>query len=56
MKNLLLPDEVAQLLGKTRRTIYRMIADGRLPGVNPRRGPLRVPREAVVDLIKGRVG
>ncbi|AEB09334.1 helix-turn-helix domain-containing protein [Desulfobacca acetoxidans] len=44
------PDEVAELLLISKRTIYRMIHDGRLDGVDKNRRPLRVPREAILSL------
>jgi excisionase family DNA binding protein len=43
-KSLLRPDEVAALLNLTQRTVYRMIRDGRLPGVKVGRAPWRIPR------------
>lgn len=39
------PDEVAALLSLSRRTVYRMIRDGRLQGVRFGSGPWRIPRE-----------
>ena len=45
------PDEVAELLALSRRTIYRMIKDGRLPGVKLGPGPWRIPRESLVHLL-----
>jgi len=44
------PDEVAALLNVNRRTIYRMILDGRLPGVNLDHRPRRIPRAAITAL------
>lgn len=44
------PDEVAALLALSRRTIYRMIKDGRLPGVKWGSGPWRIPRESLAAL------
>ena len=44
------PDEVAALLNVHRRTIYRMIRDGRLPGVTMDQRPRRIPRDAVAAL------
>jgi excisionase family DNA binding protein len=41
------PDEVARLLDLSRRTIYRMIRDGRLHAVKWGSGPWRIPREAL---------
>jgi excisionase family DNA binding protein len=51
-KKFLRPDEVAHALVFTRRTIYRMIRDGRLPALklNPS-GPWRIPRENIISLI-----
>jgi excisionase family DNA binding protein len=45
------PDEVARLLVLSRRTIYRMIRDGRLHAVKWGSGPWRVPREALMSLL-----
>jgi excisionase family DNA binding protein len=44
------PDEVAVILDLSRRTIYRMIRDGRLPGVKWGSGPWRIPRESLTGL------
>lgn len=44
------PDEVAAILALSRRTIYRMIKDGRLPGVKWGSGPWRIPRESLHGL------
>jgi excisionase family DNA binding protein len=44
------PDEVAAVLALSRRTIYRMIRDGRLPGVQWGSGPWRIPRESLAGL------
>ncbi|OPX20363.1 MAG: hypothetical protein BZ151_04355 [Desulfobacca sp. 4484_104] len=49
-KRLFRPDEVAQLLDLSRRTVYRMIRDGRLPGVRMGSRPWRVPRESLIAL------
>lgn len=46
------PDEVAALLALSRRTIYRMMRDGRLPGIKLGAGPWRIPRETLVDLLQ----
>lgn len=48
-KALFRPDEVAALMNCSKRTIYRMLRDGRLPREHR---PLRVPRAAVVGLLK----
>jgi excisionase family DNA binding protein len=45
------PDEVAEILTLSRRTIYRMIRDGRLPAVKLRPGPWRIPRESLMRLL-----
>jgi len=45
------PDEVAQILSLTRRTVYRMIRDGRLPSVRFGSGPWRIPRETLLPLL-----
>lgn len=47
------PDEVAQLLALSRRTVYRMIRDGRLQAVKWGEGPWRIPRESLGDLVAG---
>jgi excisionase family DNA binding protein len=44
------PDEVAEILLITKRTVYRMVHDGRLSGVDLTQRPWRIPREAVVSL------
>lgn len=49
-KALFRPDEVADLLALSRRTIYRMIRDGRLPSVKLGAGPWRVPRNSLARL------
>jgi excisionase family DNA binding protein len=45
------PDEVARLLDLSRRTIYRMIRDGRLQAVKWGSGPWRISREALRALL-----
>jgi len=45
------PDEVAEILALSRRTVYRMIRDGRLNGVRWGSGPWRIPREALSALL-----
>ena len=47
-KQFLRPDEVAELLLITKRTVYRMIHDGRLGGVDFTKRPWRIPKEAVL--------
>ena len=41
------PDELAAVLELSRRTVYRMIRDGRLAAVRWGGGPWRIPQEAV---------
>ena len=50
-KKLFRPDEVAQILCLSRRTIYRMIRDGRLPAVRLGAGPWRISRETLLMLL-----
>jgi excisionase family DNA binding protein len=50
-KRLFRPDEVAQILCLSRRTIYRMIRDGRLPAVRLGAGPWRISRETLLTLL-----
>ena len=45
------PDEVARFLALSRRTIYRMMRDGRIQGVKPAAGPWRIPRESLAGLL-----
>ncbi len=45
------PDEVAALLDLSRRTIYRMIRDGRIPGIKWGSGPWRIPQESLAGLL-----
>lgn len=52
-KRFLRPDEVAQVLALSRRTIYRMIRDHRLDAIKPAGGAWRVPRQAVEGLLSG---
>ncbi len=46
------PDEVAAILALSRRTVYRMIRDGRLPGVKLGAGPWRIPRASLEVLLQ----
>ena len=46
------PDEVAAFLCLSRRTIYRMIRDGRLPGIKLGKAPWRISRQALVNLLE----
>jgi len=51
-KRLLRPDEVAAFLAFSRRTIYRMIRQGRLPSVKLGvAGPWRVPQQSLIALL-----
>ena len=50
-KRLFRPDEVAQILCLSRRTIYRMIRDGRLAAVRLGAGPWRISRETLLTLL-----
>jgi hypothetical protein len=53
-KSLFRPDEVAFLLAKSTRTIYRMMERGALQGkYKGGKGPLWIPRDAVLALIAG---
>jgi excisionase family DNA binding protein len=52
-KRLFRPDEVAAILAVSRRTVYRMIRDGRIFGVKWGCGPWRIPRESLVSLLPG---
>ena len=45
------PDEVADILCLSRRTVYRMIRDGRLSGVRLGSGPWRIARESIKHLV-----
>jgi excisionase family DNA binding protein len=44
------PDEVAEILLITKRTVYRMVHDGRLSGVDLTQRPWRIPRDSVLTL------
>lgn len=50
-KMLFRPDEVADMLCLSRRTVYRMIRDGRLSGVRLGSGPWRIARESLLHLL-----
>ena len=50
-KRMFRPDEVAQILCLSRRTIYRMIRDGRLPAIRLGAGPWRITRETLLMLL-----
>jgi excisionase family DNA binding protein len=47
------PDEAAAILILSRRTVYRMIRDGRITAVKWGRGPWRIPRESLTSLMPG---
>ena len=47
------PDEAAAILVLSRRTVYRMMHDGRINGVKWGGGPWRIPRESLASLIPG---
>ncbi len=52
-KRLFRPDEAAAILVLSRRTVYRMIRDGRITGIKLGRGPWRIPRESLTSLFPG---
>ncbi len=45
------PDEAASILALSRRTVYRMIRDGRITGVKWGKGPWRIPRDSLAILL-----
>ena len=47
------PDEVAQLLLLSRRTVYRMIRDGRLQAVAFGGGTWRIPCHSLAGVLSG---
>ncbi len=47
------PDEAASILALSRRTVYRMIRDGRITGVKWGNGPWRIPRDSLAILLPG---
>lgn len=51
-KSLLRPDEVAEFFSVSRRTVYLWVEMGKLEGVKPVSGILRIFRESVVKLAK----
>lgn len=55
LKALLRPDEVAEAFHISRRTVYRMIRDGRMPAVRlgnlQNTGPWRIPRDELIQTI-----
>jgi excisionase family DNA binding protein len=46
------PDEAATILDLSRRTVYRMMRDGRITGVKWGRGPWRISRESLSNLLQ----
>ncbi len=52
------PDEVAEILALNRRTIYRMIREGRLQGVRfgKGKGPWRIPPGSLAALFPDEEG
>ena len=50
------PDEVAEILRVSRRTIYRMMKDGRLPFFKLSFGPKKVSYQALTNLINNKQG
>jgi len=51
------PEEAGEVLSLSRRTIYRMLRDGRLGGVRLGKGPWRIKRETLQALLSdGRGG
>lgn len=51
-KSLFRPDEVAQLADLSKRTIYRMVRRGDLVGERKDQGPIRIPRDEVIRLLR----
>lgn len=54
-KELFRPDEAANILRKSKRTVYRMIETGKLPVVESK-GLMRIPREALRRAYECRTG
>ena len=52
MSEYLTPKQAADELKVDRQTIYRMIADGRLPAERLGKRELRIPRQALSALLK----
>ena len=46
------PDEAATILELSRRTVYRMMRDGRIDGVKLGGGPWRIPRQSLSMLLQ----
>lgn len=53
-RNTFRPDEVAEILCLSKRTIYRMIRDGRLSAVRFGKGPWRIPKEVLLKTFQNR--
>jgi len=51
-KKLLRPDEVAEILGLSKRTVYRMILKKDLHAVRIGNGPWRIPSKVIEDIIQ----
>ncbi len=54
LKNFYRVDEVAEILSLSRRTIYRMVRDGRIEGIkfgSGRANSVRIPRQAIERII-----
>jgi excisionase family DNA binding protein len=47
------PDEAAAILVLSRRTVYRMMRDGRINATKYGGGPWRIPRESLANLLPG---
>jgi len=43
--------QVARALNLSRQTVRRMVADGRLPRIETRKGRYRIPEAAILELI-----
>jgi len=50
-KSLLRPDEVAQIFQCSKNTVYRWVDEGKIKGINPTGGMLRITRESIVVFI-----
>ena len=52
-RKLLTLTDCAEVLGISRQTVWRMIADGRLPTIEVRQGRHRVASSAITAFLKG---
>jgi excisionase family DNA binding protein len=52
-KRLYRPDEVAEMLNVSKRTVYRMVRRGELKK-DPRRNLVRIPATAVREFLRGK--